>query len=254
MQQNPTLATSLSNTIARFSTGPHPTDNSAPSIPVELTTGFRLLGHPVGSSDFAATFFSARITDIKECITSLNTSIDDQQTKLKLFSQYIIQKIPHLLASDILYNLPTNHPDQPWKEWHGPLTSATEEIIKNFLATLLNNPSIPDFALLISQLGLKTGGLGILCPRTRAAPDFVITMRSTIRNAQHRFQLHKDLLPFQLHQSLGDLFTISTKPDSLILQWFHCLLPQIANIACAPTIPTPNRIQPFLSSVSPHSA
>jgi hypothetical protein len=53
-------------------------------------------------------------------------------------------KIPHLLASDILYNLPTTHPDPPWEERHGPLTSATEEIIKNFLATLLDNPSILD--------------------------------------------------------------------------------------------------------------
>jgi hypothetical protein len=127
MQPNPTLATSFSNTITQFSTGPHPTDNSAPSIPVKLTTGFRLIRHPVGSSDFATTFFSACITTIKECITSLNTSIDDEQTKLKLFSQCIIQKIPHLLASDILYNLPTNHPHPPWEEWHGPLTSATEK-------------------------------------------------------------------------------------------------------------------------------
>ena len=47
---NPTLATSISTTIAEFSTRPHPTDKSAPPLPVELTTGFRLLGQPVGSA------------------------------------------------------------------------------------------------------------------------------------------------------------------------------------------------------------
>ena len=53
---NPTLSTAISTTIAEFSTRPHPTDKSAPAIPVELTTGFRLLGHPVGSSTFATEF------------------------------------------------------------------------------------------------------------------------------------------------------------------------------------------------------
>jgi len=37
---NPTLSTSISATIAKFSTRPHPTDKSAPPLPVELTTGF----------------------------------------------------------------------------------------------------------------------------------------------------------------------------------------------------------------------
>jgi hypothetical protein len=72
--------------------------------------------------------------------------------------------------------------------------------------------------ILISQLGLASGGLGILCPRTRAAPDFVITMTAAIRNAQQGFRLHHDLLSFKLHQSLSNLFQTSTNPTSHILQ------------------------------------
>jgi len=37
---DPPLARSLSNSIASFSTTPHPTTKTAPDIPVELTTGF----------------------------------------------------------------------------------------------------------------------------------------------------------------------------------------------------------------------
>jgi hypothetical protein len=37
---NPTLATSISATIAKFSTRPHSTKKSAPPLPVKLTTGF----------------------------------------------------------------------------------------------------------------------------------------------------------------------------------------------------------------------
>jgi hypothetical protein len=53
---NPKLGLSIANTIATFSTTPHPTDTTKPAIPVELTHGFRLLRHPVGSATFANKF------------------------------------------------------------------------------------------------------------------------------------------------------------------------------------------------------
>jgi hypothetical protein len=199
---NLTLSTAISTTIAEFSTCPHPTDKSAPAIPVELTTGFRLLGHPVGSSTFATKFFTAQVDNIKECITSMTHSITDEQTQLHLFSQCLLQKLPHLLASDVLYNLPTDNSNPNWEQWNGPLTSAIEDIIAEFLTTLLASPSTPSHAILISQLSLHAGSLGLLCPRTQAAPDFVITMAVAIRNAMNGFKLHKDLLPFQLHNSI----------------------------------------------------
>ena len=65
---DPLLAQSLSTSIASFSTTPHPTNKSAPDIPVELTTGFRLLGQPVGSATFASKFFHRRIDDVKKNI------------------------------------------------------------------------------------------------------------------------------------------------------------------------------------------
>jgi hypothetical protein len=79
---NPKLGLSIANTIATFSTSPHPTGTTAPAIPVELTHGFCLLGHPVGSATFANEFFTKCISVVKKCIISLNNSISDQQTKL----------------------------------------------------------------------------------------------------------------------------------------------------------------------------
>ena len=79
---NPPLARSLSTSIASFSTTPHPTNKTALDIPVELTTGFRLLGQPVGSATFASDFFACRIDDVKKNITSLLDNITNQQTRL----------------------------------------------------------------------------------------------------------------------------------------------------------------------------
>jgi hypothetical protein len=96
------------------------------------------------------------------------------------------QKLPHLISADVLFHLPTDHPNPPWEELNDPLTSNSDSIIKVFFSSLLTTaditPDIPEYAILISQLGLRAGGLGLLCPHTQTAPDFVITMVSTRRN------------------------------------------------------------------------
>ena len=167
----------------------------------------------------------------------------------------LIQKLPHLLASDVLYHLPTDHPSPNWIEWNGPLTMGIESIIVSFLESLL--PSFTPLtaaALLISQVSLSNGGLGLLCPRARAAPDFVLTLRNAIKNARTGFTLHRNLLPFKLYHTLSDLFNMSTTPSSLILQRYHCLLPDIASVACGPSTPPATRTSHFLTSVSTNSA
>jgi len=71
---DPQLALSISNSIASFSTTPHPTDKTAPDITVELTTGFRLLGQPVRSATFATEFFDHRIDNVKKILPHYSTT------------------------------------------------------------------------------------------------------------------------------------------------------------------------------------
>jgi hypothetical protein len=92
-----------------------------------------------------------------------------------------------------------------------------DSTIKSFLIDHLQLTNIPDYPILISQLGLSTGGLGLLCPRTCAAPNFVLSMISAFQNATQGFRLHQDLHPHMLHITLQDLFHISQIPHSLIL-------------------------------------
>ena len=247
---NPRLATEVLNTIARFSAEPHPTSPSDPPTPVELLSGFRLLGHPVGSASFARDFFTTCLRTVESNVESIHNSIDDDQTKLRLFSQCIIQKIPHLLSSDVLYHLPTDIDDPPWEEWNGPLTAATDSIIQSFLSRLLHQRELPERSILISQLGLSAGGLGILSPRTRAAPDLVLTMAIAHRNATTGFQIHPDSTPHHLHPSLSALFDFRQNQTSLLLRRFHLLLPHFAAIGSAPSIPPSERTTKFLTTTS----
>ena len=52
-------------------------DNIGPPLPAELTTGFRLLGSPAGSSAFAREYCNTQLIDIQTCITIMSTAITD---------------------------------------------------------------------------------------------------------------------------------------------------------------------------------
>ena len=59
-ESNPVRAKEVTTTIEEFSVRKDPID---PTIThkVEVTTGFRLLGTPVGSPDYALEFFNANV-------------------------------------------------------------------------------------------------------------------------------------------------------------------------------------------------
>ncbi len=61
----------------------------------------------------------------------------------------LIQKLPHLLSSNVMYPLPHDDPNPPWEEWNGPLTQATDKILQHFLSTLLDHDTIPKYAIYI---------------------------------------------------------------------------------------------------------
>ena len=251
---NPHLATSISSTIAQYSTKPNPNDILGPALPVELTTGFRLLGSPIGSAAFAQDYFDAQLTTIQDSIALMSTALTDPHTKLRLFSQCLIQKIPHLLGCDVLYHYDTDNPPPSWTDWNGPLTSATNHIIAKFISDLVGVTILPHHALLICQLNLNAGGLGIIDPRSRAIPDFMLTFTTSTRHATTGIHLNRHLRNVHLHHTISALYSIDTNPHSLILQRYQHILPNIAAIACPPTIPRTDLSQYFLTTLSPHSA
>jgi hypothetical protein len=209
-QLNPTLATSIFDTIFRYSTKTNDINILGPSLPAELTTGFRLLGSPVGSPAFTREYFNTQLLDIQTCITSMSTAITDRHTKLRLFSQCLIQKIPHLhlLGCDVLYHYDMDIPTPPpgWTGWNDPLTSATNHIIARFISDTIGVTTLPHHALLIAQLSLNADGLGILDPPTHTIPDFMLTFTTSTRHATNGIYLNKHLNNVYLHPTITALY------------------------------------------------
>jgi hypothetical protein len=219
-----------------------------------LTTGFPLLGSPVVSQAFAHEYFNTQLVDIQTCITTVSTAITGPHTKLRLFTQCLIQKIPHLLGCDVLYHYDMDEPPPDWTDWNGPLVAATNHIIARFLSNIINVSVLPHHALLIAQLSLNADGLRILDPRTRVIPDFMLTFTSSTRHAPNEIYVNIHLNNAHLHPTISALFSTTTNPHSLILIRFHHILPHIATSSCPPTIPLTDLAQYFLTTLSPHSA
>ena len=251
---NPNLAKDIEHTIAKYSTKPSP---NGPNIPVELTSGFRLLGSPIGSTTFANEFFDDQLKEMERTAHSISTHIPDLHTRLKLFTQCITQKIPHLLDSDVLHNHSNEFLNEEWYNWNGHLTNGYDQIVNNFLRTLLNmqeDEPLPMYASLITHLNINKGGLGILHASTRAIPDFIINMMSSSRCASRGFTINKDVPQVQTNTSLAKLFDLDYNTTSQILTRYYALLPHIANIASPPSCDPTEKSHFFQSQISSHSA
>jgi hypothetical protein len=216
---NHSLATEIETTIATFSIKQNKDDSLSP---IELTDGFRLLGSPVGSKHFAQTFYDEQLQSVTSTLTSLEHSIPDIHTRLKLFTHCVLQKLPHLLDSDVMHNYPTIYTsNETWFNWTGDLTFGIDGLIDRFLRNILDideDDYIPTYSILITHLNINKGGLGFLNASMRAAADFVLNTMLCKRRALHGFRINNDILPILPHPSISDLFNLTSNRSSLVLQ------------------------------------
>ena len=106
----PAAAAELRQAIATFSVEEVPSEDpttqppAAPTFrPKEVVKGLRLLGQPLGSLQYARSFFEARLKENEADATNLLLAVSDQHTALRLFSQCTLHKLPHLLGSEVMY-------------------------------------------------------------------------------------------------------------------------------------------------------
>jgi hypothetical protein len=110
-------------------------------------------------------------------------SFDKNEFKRNLAGSVSYPPVICTVGWDVLYHYNTDEPPPDWTDWNGPLTSATNHIIARFISGTIGVATLPHHALLIAQLSLNAGGLGILDPRTRAIPDFMLTFTTSTRHA-----------------------------------------------------------------------
>ena len=93
-----------------------------------------------------------------------------------------------------MHLLPMDYNVRHWEEWSGPLTARVDGQIASFLGDLTGR-AIPQASLMLSQISVADGGLGLLNASARAIPDFVLTMAMAMRHTSQGFRINKDLAP-----------------------------------------------------------
>ena len=100
-----------------------------------------------------------------------------------------------------------------------------------FICDLVGQRSIPQLSLLMANLEVRRGGLGVPKPSLRAAPDFVLTMAASKRQAEQGFTIARDMATVKLHLTIAGLYNRLTNPDSVFLDRFADLPPHVAQHA-----------------------
>ena len=213
-------------------------NNRPVSSKVEITTGLRLLGQPLGSTTFAKDFFASKLEENMADSSRLLDAVPDPHTALRLFSQCALHKLPHLLGSEVMYCFQESSYER-WNDWAGPLSVGIDTMVGDFLARLTQRPSIPLDSQLIAYMTIAMGGLGLMDASSRAIPDFIITMSQAIRYAEQGFSFDKVNPPYHLPVGLASLFTGHGNPGSPLLARFYRLLPDVSPIGAPKQCPDP---------------
>ena len=139
---------------------------------------------------------------------------------MHIFHQCTTHKLLHLLGANIMYSLEEDFfgDGTNWWSWNGTLTSEIDDIIGSFIATIANRESIPNHTLIIAQIGKGVGGLGFLYPSHIAAPNFVITMNSSMNYTTQGIRPNPDIALFKFCPTVAALYSWSHNPDST---YFH---------------------------------
>ena len=136
------IATTIKAAIAKYSVSITTINNKAVSTKVEITTGLRLLGQPLGSTMFAKNFFVDRLEANAADSTRLLEAVPDPHTALRMFSQCTLHRLPHLLGPEVMYCFQESTYER-WNDWTGPLSVGIHQMVNSFLAQLTQRSSIP---------------------------------------------------------------------------------------------------------------
>ncbi|KAL7531115.1 hypothetical protein ACHAWF_003634, partial [Thalassiosira exigua] len=249
-EQGDTFADDIADIIDEFSGAKRQPDGSYHGGK-EVMSGLRLLGQPVGSSNFATEFNALQMEANKADAEALFRTVPDRHTALRLFTQCTLHRLPHLLGSEVLYaHDPTVR--QQWDAWVSPLSESIDTMADGFIAKLTGRSSIPADSLLIAYITIAQGGLGFMDPFTRAVPDFVLTMSRAARYAEHGVRLGRGEDNVRLPNSFSRLFSLSHNRDSRILTSFYSLLGDVGGLAT--TKECPDTLDYFLRRGSLRSA
>jgi hypothetical protein len=205
----------------------------------EILQGTRFLGQPLGGTDFANNFLTNKTSDYTQATNRLLDRLLDTQTQCSLFKNCTQASIPHLIASDVYYNIDLENPPELDK-WSSTFIETIQDSNHHFISRLLNTPyPLPDHSLFIASYPARDGGLGLRDPSTNAIASYAIPLSRSIHYAHHGIPLGNDKLLILPPQYSISLHNWKSEPLRLFKILRHYLPKIIKSITLVGTEPMP---------------
>ena len=220
------VGASLQRAIASFST--EIVDDER--VPVEVTTGLRVLGVPVGCPTFCRAFIQKQMGKAREASMRILEGLESCQTKLQLFKTCTIHKMTHLFASDVFAADPTALP-AAWHVWTSDMVTSFDAMLNDFLADLTCRDDLPVHAQLIATMSSNLGGLGLQHPRCTAIPAAILTTKRCLEYAREGVWIGAVDTPVRLPHCITHLYENWRSSNAApTFQLFNRYAPAMADI------------------------
>ena len=150
----------------------------------EITTGTRILGTPIGNTQFTDHFLTKKIQKLRSAIESIHQLVDDPHIAITLFKFSLQHYVTHLLPTDIIHH--NNETTIP-KHYSTAFTKTINKITKHFIHSITHNDtqhsteSLPEHAWYIATTPPGLGGLGFHDIEAKAIRTFTATLAHSIR-------------------------------------------------------------------------
>ena len=224
----------LQRTIAKYST--EKVDGE--TKPVEVTTGLRVLGAPIGSAQFCKEFMLETMKKAKKDSEALLEHLEDAQTILRLYSVCTVHKLTHLFSSDVL-NAPTDKLPPHYYLWDSDLSEEFSKMTENMLCSITGNHSLPAHAHIIANMSIAQGGLGLQHPRANAITAYMMSTKRSLQYAQQGVWLGFNKDSFPLPTQITSLYNDWETSDRKSWIIFRKYLPTFADV-CFQHADSPN--------------
>jgi len=154
----------------------------------EILTGTRILGSPIGNTEFVTFYQNKSIQKLRNAIEAIYNLITDPQITMTIFKFSLQHYTTHLLFTDMIHN---ENQSNKSKHYKTNFTSTITSITKQFIHTLTSNPNnlintnLPEHAWLIATTPTGLGDLDFHDIEARALRTFAIPFAHTIRIMKH---------------------------------------------------------------------
>ena len=220
-------------------------DTNGNMTKVEVVDGLRVLGVPIGSATFCASFLETALKKATSDTHKILEGLEDVQSMVRVYNMCTVHKLTHLFGTDVI-NTPTATLPSNYFLWNSTMTTNFSTMTNSFLQSAIESEPLPPHAELITSMSVKAGGLGLQHPRTCAVAQFMLTTKRCLQYCHDGVWLGYNKPRPKLPHTITHLFNDWKSSETRTLANFRSYAQDFADTCCG----SPDLVDQFVYEAS----